>query len=475
MTAAGDSADDAGLIDPDETALEIARERRLNAWRRAGTDRARAVVNEVVKRLEEHEAAKAIRARARKAADRERMAEVVDAIVSDLAHLHLGGLDARRRISRSNRKLSGKTRYRPKAFGQAVPAILDALASPELRIIDQAIGSDGGFDKLQARETTISMAPALRELVDAAALGPADFIELDVAETIILRSVPIGDGPFRVVNEIDYPEDAETGRMREQMHQINGWLAAADLAFDDPEDLHGEHPTPDIQDRRLRRIFTRASFESGGRLYGGWWQNMRAARRLRGITINGEQVVELDYGQVGPRLVYGIAGAPLPDHDLYAVPGYEDHRDGIKQMMNAMLCKEGPIVRFPKEVKRLFARNTRAGTVVAAIGDHHVALKAFFGTGLGHELQFRESEIVADLLINLQADGIVALPIHDALMVAASDADRVEHEMREAFYRRSGVQARVSRKGDTQERMTSLCDDGLVPTTPTHQPELSLQ
>lgn len=52
----------------------------------------------------------------------------------------------------------------------------------------------------------------------------------------------------------------------------------------------------------------RAIYDNGGRLFGGFWQRMSKAERLMHIKGNGEDVVELDYGLIMPRLVYAFAG-----------------------------------------------------------------------------------------------------------------------------------------------------------------------
>ena len=62
--------------------------------------------------------------------------------------------------------------------------------------------------------------------------------------------------------------------------EINQWLAAADLRYD-PLGIPWPHTAFDIRDRRLRRIFTQARFNSGGRLFGGFWQQLRKHERRR--------------------------------------------------------------------------------------------------------------------------------------------------------------------------------------------------
>ena len=53
------------------------------------------------------------------------------------------------------------------------------------------------------------------------------------------------------------------------------------------------------QDRSLRRIFTKGCFDHGGRLFGGFWQELSKTARFDGLVINDEDIVELDYGQMG--------------------------------------------------------------------------------------------------------------------------------------------------------------------------------
>ena len=74
-------------------------------------------------------------------------------------------------------------------------------------------------------------------------------------------------------------------------------------------------------------------FDQSGRLYGGFWQNLKTARR-RHIRINGEPVTALDYGSMFTRLAYAELGATPPAGDLYAIPGLEAYRSGVKRAMN---------------------------------------------------------------------------------------------------------------------------------------------
>src|SRR6266498_364595 len=132
------------------------------------------------------------------------------------------------------------------------------------------------------------------------------------------------------------------------MRAINAWLAAADLWFD-----HSACPElkVDVSERRLRRVFTREQFDSGGRLFGGFWQPLRKPQRRSGVRINGEQISVLDYSQMSPMIAYGLTNTAPPMRDVYRVRGYEDEalRPGMKKFFNAMLFSLRPITRMPKE------------------------------------------------------------------------------------------------------------------------------
>ena len=67
----------------------------------------------------------------------------------------------------------------------------------------------------------------------------------------------------------------------------------------------------------VRMANTRKRFDSGGRLFGGFWETLPKPVRRHGIRIDGEPVVELDYSQLNPLLSYHIADAPPQLGDAY--------------------------------------------------------------------------------------------------------------------------------------------------------------
>jgi hypothetical protein len=98
---------------------------------------------------------------------------------------------------------------------------------------------------------------------------------------------------------------------------------------------------------------------------------------------------------------------------------------------------------MPKGVRVEFSKNHHVWRVMETIEEHNRAIMDRFFTGIGHSVQFHESQIMVDVLLALRARGIVALPIHDGMMVPASKGDEVKDVMLSTFYRHTNVQGLV--------------------------------
>ncbi len=103
--------------------------------------------------------------------------------------------------------------------------------------------------------------------------------------------------------------------------------------------------------------------------------------------------MELDYGQMGPRPLYGMKGILPDDDDLYDVPGLEDHRNGIKKVFSAMVFKNERLSRMPKGTRTIFGKDVHIDEVTQAIEARHSDISDLFYQGIGHHLQFLESQI----------------------------------------------------------------------------------
>ena len=146
---------------------------------------------------------------------------------------------------------------------------------------------------------------------------------------------------------------------------------------------------------------------------------------------------------MGPRILYGLCGIRPKTEDCYRVPGYESYRSGIKKVFNAMTFAEKPMSRYPKGVKQMFKENIRFQDVSDAIQRYHSGIAHKFFTGIGHYLQYLESQIIIKVLLRLKDQGIHALPIHDAVVVGKAWVDMSRQLMEQVFLDMTNVESWV--------------------------------
>lgn len=178
-------------------------------------------------------------------------------------------------------------------------------------------------------------------------------------------------------------------------------------------------------------------------------------KRRDDLIIEGEGAAELDYGQMALRTLYGKAKATPPTGDLYNIPGLTS-REGVKKIINAALFSDTRQSRMPQGVRQLFPRNITYERALSAIEEHHCAISGFFFKGIGMELMFLESEIMVDVLLRCRDQGLVALPIHDAVMTPTSKTHLVKAIMETTFLEKTGVEADVRVEGVCQRQVSDL-------------------
>jgi hypothetical protein len=183
--------------------------------------------------------------------------------------------------------------------------------------------------------------------------------------------------------------------------------------------------------------------------------------------INGEEVAEIDYGQIAARILYGLAGVPVPKGDLYEIPGLtringQSYREGIKLLFNSLTFMEHKPTRKPKNSKDKLPSHMKIEQIVELIEQAHPAIARYFGTPTGHYVQFLESEVMVNVLLRLREDNITALPIHDAIVVPCSAKARAMEVMKSVFEELVGVEITLS--CDTRSDNKNLYNKrGLVP------------
>ncbi len=432
------------MLDDNEQVEAPPRDRPFNPYRCPRSEKAKAIVADVTNQLQNYEKHRRPRKRARKPTDQAIFEETVSAVVCDLIHSYLSDPTRKVFVGLSNRSLGRKSRYRPSsALGKKLSALLESLSAPEMAFVEMVKGSrvqewdDEIGVRYERKRTTLWTGPRLISRIEEHELDFDDLGQSEFEEIIILKAEkkhPKDNGQL-----MEYEDTPDTIRFRDELRAINMWLAEAGIELD----RDAAEALIDTKDRRLRRIFNNGSFKRGGRLFGGFWQHLKKAKRRQDLVINGETAVELDYGQMALRLAYGMAGAVPPDGDLYCVPGLEPYRDGVKKVINAALQADKEQRRMPMGTRCEFPYDIEYKHAMMAISSFHAPMSHLFYQGVGMELMFRESEVLIALLLALKDKGEIALPIHDAVLVPLSSARSAQATMETVFKDKAGVDAVV--------------------------------
>jgi hypothetical protein len=234
------------------------------------------------------------------------------------------------------------------------------------------------------------------------------------------------------------------------MVRINDHLRQADFEGDPRGIVHLAEVPRSIADfiltphhRTVRRIFN-GNYDGGGRIFGGWWETLERSKRFACIRIKGEPVVNVDYGQLFLRLAYASSNTPPPAGDLYDLSGADDRRndwrelrEGRKKLVNALISNSEELKQWPGKtareraaVRACFPTGTTVRAEAQAIKERHHAIAAeWFERGRALELMRRQSDMLVAVLLRLISVGVTALPLHDSVIVARSDAPIAKRAM----------------------------------------------
>ena len=365
-------------------------------------------------------------------------ADALEAVIS--AVLVAYRVDPSTRISYSRRKQWYQARrYLPASCTYAtVKAAVDLLDRSGLVAHDRRLPFHLGW------QSAIWAAPDLISAIEGA---PPPLV-LIPSETIILKD--------KAKHRVDYPDTRLTVGMRRRTTATNEMLdgAVVDIAegasivfktdnvicFDQKHSVYRAAT-------RQHRIFNDGTFSRGGRHYGPWWQNIPSEAR-RFLTIDGAPTVELDFGQLHPRMAAAELGIDLGPGDIYLIPGWESRRSLVKVAINILInakTTKSAILAIAQEIGGGKGAKRHAEACVEAIAGWYPKLSPVFGTGAGSRFQRGDAGIAEDIGHKLQNVGIVTLGIHDSFIVDRRH-EGVLHDAMEAIYsRRVGMKPHIKK------------------------------
>lgn len=426
------------------------RHRWLDQWLAADGEPLHRLVERTLQFVEHDEQHDNVRLRSRRQSDEAYHRQRIEVLVANLALAVLNPPESGRIAIRASQGSAGLTRYDNLALGpKPTRELLSRLE--KLEFLDWQMPK-----AMRGERSSIAPTEWFRQKIDEFGVG-LDDIGWRGGELILLnrntqrRGSEWGSNEGTVGREpINYVDTSLTHRLRADMRRINEWLAQADVTFENDSQL----PQVMLKQRQLRRYFLllpdqrEPRFDQSGRLFGGFWQTLKADRRKH-IRIGGERVATLDYGSMFTRLAYASLGVDAPDGDVYALPGAEGYRSGVKMATNCLLFDTHVRRGWPKALGVGMGDDDAAVSSEAPAGDfearlpegwtvkrtkqgileRHPALAPVLGRGLGYALMNKESEVLLAVLNELMARGIVGLGLHDGVLVPSSRAEEAKDVM----------------------------------------------
>ncbi len=244
------------------------------------------------------------------------------------------------------------------------------------------------------------------------------------------------------------PDTDEAQQLALRVDQINEMLGFhwADIELPDAElkqiNVSGLHFSEALyQEQTVRRIFNNASFEEGGRFYGGWWERVPSRYRPH-ITIDGMPTVEMDYAAIQPRLLLAERGVEL-DRDPYDIGIDERFRPLVKETFNRLLNGKRKPFPYSNPSQGIVFHEADVGLswtqFLNLIRDRFEAVSDQFSSGAGLKLQRLDSDIAQAVMLEANTLNVPMLPIHDSFIVRLSDYPDLIRAMESAMLKTVGI------------------------------------
>ena len=361
----------------------------------------------------------------------------------------------------------------------AVKLIVDGLI--RLGFIIKHEGYDGGITGSVSRFQLTE--PMLKFLTDSE-LDP-NLIYSSRPKTLVKIKPPKSKPHEKVV--LTTEEQAEVLRLEDDLTAYNARLKDTfiDLCVSEDEEArinrrmarkakstNEDRPSRLWLDKKyVYRVFNNNSLELGGRHYGGWWQTVPSEWRTR-IVIDGVPTVEVDYGQLHFRMLYRFEGSvrATTTSDLYQIEGIDPkYRDDNKSVYAAVLNAQSR-----KQIEKLIVKNKRDGIwyadgfplginsatdLLKTLEAQHPQIEKYFYSGIGLSLQNTDSKIMHKVIMKLLIEhDVVALPIHDSVIVKGKYKDLLKGVMEEVYVDVMGVKPTLKESHSMEDKYLSLMD-----------------
>ena len=197
-------------------------------------------------------------------------------------------------------------------------------------------------------------------------------------------------------------------------------------------------------DCTIASIYCRGDYNCGGRLYTGVNGHQALSKVDRAnITINEHATTELDFSALHPSMIYADNGIQL-EADPYS---FCELRDVAKKALliaiNAKNKEEA--VGALNEYIRNHNYSINANDVYSNMEKHHAEIKDYFYSDYGVKLQKRDGKMMMEILNNMLSLRIIALPVHDSIIIDSRYADKAKAVM-DRIYRKYNNDKKINIK-----------------------------
>jgi hypothetical protein len=229
-----------------------------------------------------------------------------------------------------------------------------------------------------------------------------------------------------------YKNSRDTDRWRKQVLAFNEGLITARIELDGKIIKEGDAVWVNEPDTEwwqpprkvwgtatlsLHRIWNE-NWRRNGRLYGCWIQNL-PKRDRHTLVLNKESVAEPDYPALHCRLLYDRAGKAIPDRP-FEIDGWG--RSEVKRAFYTMV--NAATWDAARRAITGHLKRSGAAELMQAVAFKHSAVSELLCSGIGAQLMFIDAQIMCQNLTDLNRAGILALPIHDSVIVQAKNEGR---------------------------------------------------
>ncbi len=359
-----------------------------------------------------------------------------------LANLYLGYQRNNRRLIRisQHRGKAVPPRYNPSGLAtKSLKKIKDALLANEYVFFFAGYNTRGKTPR-QSKSPKIIADPRLIDFLEKeCGWSLATISYHNEAETIRMRSKRDANKKRTFVSYDDTPD---VRRQRQVLQRYNAFMAEQDIQI----------PTPVGVMRDVfmtRRTFTDESWQLGGRLFGGGFQQLSEEDRKR-ITINGEPVVELDIKSCHATMAFahvGIDWYAQSNQDLYSrleEDGWP--RDVVKKAFNIMMNAPsrssaiGSLKDQQRKTGFLFNDGMTnfkgwSSLLVRSIQDAYPELEDVFYAELGNHFMHKEGNICMAIAEWAVREQVPVLTIHDGFICGIQNRQSLQNEVIVSFER----------------------------------------